>query len=187
MDIDAPPDLSSDPTVLPHHTHLNLPSFSLSFPLPFRVLFLIGLAQLLWATNLHILHLLGLDTSWILDIKDPPDGTRPSSTNGLIDRQEGGEGEEGTMEELGIELEGGVGESKKVPSGSLYGPVYKIFLGYSVWVGLGWATFRWMTDGDGVKMERWRGLVVIIALGAVLGVILPYRGIGERERMALLR
>ncbi|WVF69765.1 hypothetical protein IAT40_004544 [Kwoniella sp. CBS 6097] len=80
MDIDSPPSPEYPTgTDASPHKHIHLPGFSSSFPLPFRVLFLIGLAQLLWAVNLHVLHLLGLDTSWILDLRDEPDLVDPDS------------------------------------------------------------------------------------------------------------
>ncbi|KIJ49453.1 hypothetical protein M422DRAFT_225193 [Sphaerobolus stellatus SS14] len=37
-------------------------------PLPWRVLFLIGAALLSWTSNLHLLHLLGIDTAFALDM-----------------------------------------------------------------------------------------------------------------------
>lgn len=37
-------------------------------PLPWRVLFLIGAAILGWATNLHFLNLLGIDTAYALNM-----------------------------------------------------------------------------------------------------------------------
>ncbi|WVR04664.1 hypothetical protein IAU60_001675 [Kwoniella sp. DSM 27419] len=93
MDIDSPP--SPHDFEDPHstHHHLQLPGFSASFPLPFRVLFLIGLAQLLWAVNLHVLHILGLDTSWVLDLRLDPD--KPSR----VALAEEGEMEDGVREE----------------------------------------------------------------------------------------
>jgi len=44
-------------------------SLSSSFPLPFRILVLCTLGLSCWAVNLHVLHLLGIDTSKILDIR----------------------------------------------------------------------------------------------------------------------
>jgi hypothetical protein len=44
-------------------------SLSASFPLPFRILVLVSLGAFCWATNLHVLHLLGIDTAVVLDIR----------------------------------------------------------------------------------------------------------------------
>ena len=43
--------------------------FAASFPLPFRVLVLAGTGILCWATNLHGLHILGIDAAAALDIR----------------------------------------------------------------------------------------------------------------------
>lgn len=69
MDI-APPPNPIEHGPIPGHGQLPLPEFSASFPLPFRVLFLIGLGILLWAINVHILSLVGLNVGWILDFRD---------------------------------------------------------------------------------------------------------------------
>lgn len=62
MDIDSPPSAAPPPA------SLSLPTFSSAFPLPFRVLSLIGLAIALWATNVHLLTALGLDVVRALDV-----------------------------------------------------------------------------------------------------------------------
>ena len=178
MDIDSPPII---PATDPHagHKHLSLPPFSASFPLPFRVLFLIGLAQLLWASNLHVLHLLGLDTSWILDFRDPGDTIEPNaelemdhlaSTNG--------------HDEL---RQRSVVEPLRAESGGLYQPLYKLCLLYSAWVGGGWVVFRLGTGANTEDMEKYRGFIALIALGPAVGALVPWRGVAERERTALRR
>lgn len=73
MDIDSPPsnsydDLPLSPAQHAGHSHINLPHFSASFPLPFRVLTLVGLEILLWAVNLHVLTILGVDAGGALDL-----------------------------------------------------------------------------------------------------------------------
>ena len=93
MDIGEPPSNSYDDLTLndPHHvghTHLNLPAFSTAYPLPFRVLTLIGLEILLWAINLHVLTSLGIDAAGALDLTDEhPDALILDQA----DRAEGGE------------------------------------------------------------------------------------------------
>ncbi|KAJ9114034.1 hypothetical protein QFC22_005854 [Naganishia vaughanmartiniae] len=82
MDIDSPPITSSNTTT----AALNLPTFSSAFPLPFRVLALIGFALLLWAVNLHVLTLLGLDVAWAVDLGAPEVG--------LVEERECGEREQ---------------------------------------------------------------------------------------------
>lgn len=168
MDIDSPPTLPDSTVTPPGHPHLNLPTFSSSFPLPFRVLFLVGLAQLLWALNLHILHVLGLDTAWILDFRDT--------------------GHETTEIELSEDLSRSNGArvvQARPESGKLYQPVYKLFLIYTAWVGAGWILFRMITGGEVESMEQWRWFVGVVAVGAGVGAIAPWQGIGQKERKAL--
>jgi hypothetical protein len=167
MDIDSPVSIPDAPP-LPGHSHLNLPTFSSSFPLAFRVFFLVGLAQLLWAVNLHILHLLGLDPAWILDFRDTGHDVTdielsdsPTRKNDVV--------------------------AERPRSGKLYQPVYKLFVIYSAWMGGGWTLFRLITGAETEEMERWRGLVGVIGVGAAVGALAPWRGVGERERAALRR
>jgi hypothetical protein len=149
MDIDTPPgDLP-----------IPLPEFSASFPLPFRVLFLVGLAILLWAINLHVLSLLGLDVSWALDIRDGDD-------TAFDDRPR---------------------PPSHVPSQYLYGPVYKLFVGYTAWCVAGYTAFRMLCGDDTEAMERWRGLVGVVCLVPLVVSLTPLRGVGYRERRALRR
>jgi hypothetical protein len=178
MDIGSPP-IDYDPAGSSHgHTHLELPEFSLSFPLPFRVLFLVGLAILLWAVNLHLLHLLGLDTSWILDFRDT-DVSPPT----------GGDAETLEAGPESYELIGGnvdLGDKVERPaSGKLYGPVYRLFVLYTLWVGGGWLLFMWISGGDEKGMEECRGLVGLVMLGPALAGLVPWRGVGQRERRGL--
>jgi hypothetical protein len=71
MDIDSPPSAGAP------QSPLSLPTFSSAFPLPFRVLSLVGLAILLWATNVHILTALNVDVARALDLggSDDPETT----------------------------------------------------------------------------------------------------------------
>ncbi len=181
MDIDSPPIV---PATDPHagHKQLSLPPFSASFPLPFRVLFLIGLAQLLWAVNLHVLHLIGLDTSWILDFRDVDEPEPPQLGMEMDHLAPGLGGVDGE-----IPIRPGSVVTGRPESGKLYQPVYKLFLLYSAWVGGGWMVFRLVTGADPDSMELYRGFVAVVALGPVVGALVPWRGIGERERTAMRR
>ena len=179
MDIDSPPRVADTGSHAGHTHFLSLPSFSTSFPLPFRVLFLVGLAQLLWAVNLHILHLLGLDTAWILDVRDH---------GSLLDDIPLLDSDVGNLDiphSRSIREVDGLRGSDQVGSGKLYQPVYRLFLLYAAWVGGGWIVFRVITGGDPESMESWRWLVGVIAIGASIGALAPWRGAGQRERAAL--
>jgi hypothetical protein len=131
------------------------------------VLFLVGLAQLLWALNLHVLHKLGLDTAWILDVRNANHDT-------------------GEIEMSDNPSHARMAQSVSRPeSGKLYQPVYKLFLLYTAWCGAGWVLFRMLTGGESESMEEWRWVVGLIAVGAVVGALSPWKGVGERERRAM--
>ncbi|WWC67988.1 uncharacterized protein I206_101907 [Kwoniella pini CBS 10737] len=213
MDIDSPPSpFNPDNTQNSPHKHLELPGFSSSFPLPFRVLFLIGLAQLLWAINLHILSSLGLDISWILDLRDDPefDSEESLNTSEIVE-----EGEAGTIElstptstllipkhRIGetISLDDDISIEPDTPirpntstriirplSNKLHGPVYKLCLLYTAWCGSGWFIFRLLSNGIEEDMEKWRIIPGFLWVGIIAGILIPWRGIGERERAGLRR
>lgn len=170
MDIDAPP-----PDTI---SSLPLPEFSASFPLPFRVLFLIGFAILLWAVNLHVLSVLGLDVSWVLDIRDGDDGDHNVDLDTPLPISTASS-RTGTPDQFGA--------VSRPESTKLYGPVYRLFLIYTLWVGGGWVLFRLITGDDTSAMERWRGLIAAIALVPALLSLTPWRGPAYRERRALRR
>jgi hypothetical protein len=206
MDIDSPP---TDTYDTPSHTHVTLPGFSASFPLPFRVLTLLGFAILLWAINLHVLSALGLDTSRALDmtIKDEI-GTEEDEVaeaeGGMMALSRNSEEHDGyQLSNLHRRSPSSSSSSaasvfasasnnplhrnlrSPAPS-SLYGPVYALFGIYSLWVGVGWVIFRAITGGEISAMEKWRGLIVVIIVGVVVGAVMPNRRISARERRALI-
>lgn len=204
MDIDAPP-LAAQAAHAGHagHNHLPLPEFSASFPLPFRVLFLIGLAIFLWATNLHVLHLLGLDTAYILDFRDPGEpfaegagvGVGADSAGARVG-VDGGAGLDAEEYELGDRVESAVKREtlqlqahtiSRPDSAKLHGPVYRLFVLYSLAVGGGWVVFRLATRGEAEEMERMRGMVGVLMLAVGVAAVAPWRGVGERERAGLRR
>jgi hypothetical protein len=171
---------------------LPLPEFSASFPLPFRVLFLVGLAILLWAANLHVLSLLGLDVSWVLDIRDGDDGDIGLEPDGYksfdpdADSDDArSKSEPDTPRRTADPVIRIATPIPRPPSSYLYAPVYRLFGGYAAWCFAGWVVFRLLTGGDTVLMERFRALVGLICLGPIVAALVPFRGYGARERRAL--
>lgn len=184
---------------------LQLPGFSASFPLPFRVLTLVGFAILLWAINLHVLSILGVDTVSAFGIKhqvgeeeeDLQDGLGISlnhlSSSYPDEDEEEDEDDQNRQQHdqlhprliiLNTPLLS-MTRSPRATSSSLYKPVYFLFLCYTTWVGSGWVFFRWITGGEIESMERWRGVVAVVALGAGVGIVVPWNGVGRKERRAL--
>lgn len=178
MDIGAPPSMEESVPSSSHghhgHTHLlELPPLSATFPLPFRVLSLLGFAILLWATNLHILHLLGINVPKVLDFRD---------------RDTIGGAEEDVFSDSGVGVRVLDSETdEKAESARAHVPVYKLAGVYTAFVMVGWLVFRIITGGEVDSMEAWRGLVGLVMVGAFAGAIAPWRGIGERERRGLRR
>lgn len=172
MDIDSPPSLEESLPLPPsdsglHHGHthfVELPPLSASFPLPFRVLTLVGFAIFLWGSNLQILNALGIDPARALDFRDHHDRDPAAGVIDLDDDENAREAEK---------------------EGGSHRPVYRIGLVYSAWVLFGWIVFRLLTAGEVESMERYRGWVGVVMLGAALGALVPYRGFGDRERRAL--
>ncbi|OXG13801.1 hypothetical protein C349_05592 [Cryptococcus neoformans var. grubii Br795] len=204
MDIDSPPSNSIPDILQPDpHSHVLLPSFSASFPLPFRVLFLVGLATLLWAVNLHVLSIIGIDMSWVLDLRDDPGGGIS-----LDESDDGGElAEQGMQLEIPSRLQQLANTTTTTTSlnepdtpirltntrivrpsaNKLHGPMYKLFLMYCAWVGTAWVLFRYVSGEEEEAMERWRVIPGLAMVGVVAGVTVPWRGIVERERAGFRR
>ncbi|KAI6110584.1 EXS-domain-containing protein [Pisolithus croceorrhizus] len=88
------------------------------FPLPFRVLFLVGLGILGWATNLHGLERLGVDGPGILELQD----------------------------RSYLPLRSGSPSRNKQPSAhAFYAPLYRLFVIYSTWCFGAWLLYRVQT------------------------------------------
>jgi len=123
--------------------------FSTALPLPFRVLLLGGFGLLAWATNLHFLYLLGIDTSFALDfrIQDKTSYAHP---------------------------------------GSVYAPIYRLFVAYSAWAFTGWVFFRAVTTGVGGadNIDDWKSIPVLLFAGVIVALFLPFNVLSLRERVA---
>ena len=173
MDIDAPEPVG--------HYHLTVPSFGVSFPLPYRVLFLVFLGVLLWALNLHLLHLLNIDTSWILAIRRrSASSLSPGGTHLAL-----ASSDDSSDDEAGEHAEGGSGWAK---ARDVYGAVYGLVGVIGAWCLGGWLLFRWLSGGEEEEeMDRWRALPFLTAAGVVAGVWMPYAGVWKRERVAFVQ
>ncbi|KAG9099237.1 hypothetical protein FS749_001744, partial [Ceratobasidium sp. UAMH 11750] len=150
--------------------HVDLPVFHTSFPLPYRVFLLIGLGIFFWATNLHVLHLLGIDTVWVLDLRrdklpasSPPTPLPTTRTT-----------------ELPYDI-------SSLEAVSLYKSVYKLLVSYGLWIGAGWACFRWMTGGVSKSVDAYKTLPAFTAAGIVFGLVCPFNVLMKRERYRFLR
>lgn len=211
MDIDSPPtDSYDDLPTHAGHSHLNLPHFSASFPLPFRVLTLVGLEILLWAINLHVLTSLGVDVGCALDLSEDESGVgADATTTDDIGSHPSIDGEkrpsvlfDGTEDlpqtsrivRLNSPIPSNNPSSYRLPlrrtrrRTDLHPPIYTLFGVYTLWVALGWAGFRYLAGKGGEdEMDKSRWVIGVIVGGVVLGLTWRRGFLARSERMGLLR
>lgn len=132
----------------------NQSSLGATFPLPFRVLFLVGLGLLGWVTNLHGLQLLGIDGPGVLEFQ--------ASSNYLPLRSPSSSGHASAR--------------------SFYLPLYRIFVGYTGWCFVAWLVFRAATQSDAALVDIFRYVPAVCILGVVTVLVCPYDVFHKRER-----
>ena len=137
-------------------------SFIVAFPLPFRVLFLVGAGILGWAANLHGLRLLGVDAASALDLHAH---------------------EHGSVTPLPVD------SWHRAPpdSTALYTPVYRLAFWYGLWCTLAWMLYRSATHGSAGLVDFFKYIPAVCALVVLMYAISPYDVFQKRERDAFLR
>ncbi|TFK54118.1 EXS-domain-containing protein [Heliocybe sulcata] len=133
-------------------------SSAVSFPLPFRVLVLVGLGILGWATNLHGLTLLGIDISGAFSF---------TGHGGHV------------LSPLPI-------DRHVQPRYSFYAPVYRLFISYSSWCFLAWCIFRLSTHNDPLLVDVFKFIPGLACLCVLLFLASPFDVLQKRERDAFL-
>ena len=135
--------------------------FSAAFPLPFRVLCLVGLGILGWATNLHGLYLWNVDAAAALDLNNY-DGYRLTSPLPTDRRNPGW---------------------KQIQhSSQTYRPVYRVFIAYSLWGLSCWLLFRYATRGDIAKVDEWKFVPAVAILCVLTVLVCPFPILYKQER-----
>jgi len=130
-----------------------------SFPLPFRALFLIGLGLLGWATNLHGLHILGIDAPSVLELHSKRAFLPTSSP-----------------------------PPRAIPSArASYAPIYRLFVVYSTWSFAGWSFFRLATSSNTMLVDSFKYIPALSFLGVLTTLICPYEICQKRERDMFLQ
>lgn len=127
-----------------------------TFPLPFRVLFLLSSGVLAWATNLHGLHLHAIDGPSVLQL-DP--STLPTTR---------------------------LPSSKHIPSSLSYRPIYRLFFHCVAWCLSIWLVYRYLTLHHVEHVDVFKYLPAVGALGLVIGLVCPYDVLELREREKFL-
>ncbi|RPD74255.1 EXS-domain-containing protein [Lentinus tigrinus ALCF2SS1-7] len=134
--------------------------FSSAFPLPFRVLCLVGLGILGWATNLHGLHLWHIDAAGVLDLNNY-DGYRLTSPL-PTDRRAGWKGAHYSLQ--------------------AHRPVYKLFVTYFVWTFACWLVFRYATRGDIESVDSFKFIPALASLCVLTALMCPFNVLYKHER-----
>lgn len=136
-------------------------AFGSSYPLPFRVLALSFASLFLFASNLHTLAYLGVDTAEVLDVR-----VHSGRVSSLPTRN---------------------AASPFVHPSKLYPPLYGLAAAGFAWTALGWFVFGTITGGEVEQMVRWRavpGVVMLVVGAAVVG---PWDVLYRKERYMFLR
>ncbi|BGO93144.1 RHTO0S24e00188g1_1 [Rhodotorula toruloides] len=166
MDIDSPPIDASLPTDA-------LSAFGLRYPLPFRILFLSSLTVLGFASNLHILSHLGIDTALVLDVRlDAPPSTLPRTV---------------PLSSLSNTAPSSTAHPPYVHPSKLYPPLYSLAVAGLGWTAAGWLFFRLLTGGDPAAGERWRIEPAALLILAAAAICWPGNALCRRERFRFLR
>jgi hypothetical protein len=144
--------------------------FSVVFPLPYRCLVLVGIGILGWATNLHGLYFLGIDTGHALDIR----------------RQE-----TSTSTALGsLRTSTGLHSSRSIsyahPS-TLYGPIYRLFLIYASFTAASWLFFRITTAGLASTTDSAKYIPSVTFIIIIATLLSPWLFPHRQERFTFLR
>lgn len=132
--------------------------FASSFPLPFRVILLGGLGILCWATNIHGLHLLGIDLVEALEINshDLPLPRLSIGRRSLLD-----------------------------PHG-LASSSYRLFYAYALWGLASWSAFRYCTSAGPELVDVYKFIPTVTGLAIILALASPFNVFERRERHKFL-
>ncbi|CDO75340.1 hypothetical protein BN946_scf184966.g8 [Trametes cinnabarina] len=137
--------------------------FSAAFPLPFRVLCLIGLGILGWATNLHGLHLWQVDAVGTLELGAAGDGYRITSPLPTDRRNRGW-------------------KSTEFYGAAAYRPIYKVFIAYSAWTFACWLVYRLATHKDVSLVDSYKFVPAIAMLSVLTVLVCPFNVFYKHER-----
>ncbi|KAK4054740.1 protein-ER retention protein [Microbotryomycetes sp. JL201] len=163
--------------------------FASRFPLPFRIQVLQFALLLGWATNLHLLAFLGIDTSLVLDIRLDDYRGIASSLLPTSNAIQSGTSSAGAAAAAAAGVAGATTRSQApfVHPSRLYPPLYILAgLGF-LWTTVSWAVFMRLTGGDAVEMVKWRGVPAFSAFAVGTVALMPMNILFKKERMMFIR
>ncbi|KIY49088.1 EXS-domain-containing protein [Fistulina hepatica ATCC 64428] len=129
--------------------------WSVSFPLPFRVLALVGLEIVGWGANMHGLDILGMDVITAMRMRRET-RSRVAPTNG--------------------------GFKQALSPIHLYRAVYHLFAAYTAWTFLSYVLYRYLTHDDARLVDVYRFIPMVTTLSLLGVLICPFNVIEKRER-----
>ncbi|KAI0630317.1 EXS-domain-containing protein [Trametes polyzona] len=136
--------------------------FSAAFPLPFRVLCLVGLGILGWATNLHGLHIWRIDAAGTLDLTPSTyDARRLTSPLPTADRR---------------------GWRHAPAPAPPHRAVYRVFATYAGWTLACWLAFRVATHEDVALVDRYKFVPALAVLFVLTALVCPFDVLYKHER-----
>ncbi|GAA5973988.1 hypothetical protein JCM11641_008197 [Rhodosporidiobolus odoratus] len=153
-------------------------SFGNDYPLPFRILFLSFLTLLGFASNLHLLASLGIDTALVLDIRLPPPlhlYPTPASTC-----------TPSTSPSRPPPTPSAAQPPPFVHPSKLYPALYQLALVGLAWTAAGWLALRTLTGAQPEGMNQWRAEPALVALVVVAAVAWPANVLCRRQRLQFL-
>jgi hypothetical protein len=146
-------------------------------PLPFRVLGLVGLGLLCWASNLHLLQLLGLDVAHVLDTRTdkptlPAPNSRPDSP---------------VHRDVPLHPPSIAASKTHTFIINLHSPVYHIFAWFSIWTLFNYLIFVRQVRGSVEHMDKYRAIPAFAAGGALAALFCPLNILQKRDRVIFLQ
>ncbi|KAF7790348.1 hypothetical protein EIP86_001303 [Pleurotus ostreatoroseus] len=143
-------------------------TFSTNFPLPYRVLALGGVGLLGWATNLHGLHLLGIDAASALELS-----TRGAHASSLSSS---------SVDPETTPLPTHNGWKLVAHPLGVYRPVYRICVQYACVALLSWAVYRHATGGRVDAVDAFKYIPAVTMLFVFMCLVSPFMLFEKRER-----
>lgn len=139
--------------------------FSAAFPLPFRVLCLVGLGILGWATNLHGLHIWHIDAPNTLELSlSAHDGRRLTSP-----------------------LPTATGWRHAPAGPPPHRAVYRVFAVYAGWTLACWVVFRVATAADAALVDGFKFVPALAVLFVLTALVCPFDVLHKHERDRFLQ
>ena len=149
-------------------------AFSTTFPLPYRVLALGAVGILGWSTNLHGLNLLGIDAATALELstlQPKPKGVRCSSPPHSSSLFSGPDTPD--LSSTPLPTHNGW---KLVPHpSSIYRPVYRLFLQYSLLVLASWGLYYRHSGGGKLELvDLFKFIPAVTMISLAMFLVCPF-------------